>query len=228
VLPHPYDLEPVIEFERAKYRSAKTVGALASIDSRPDLLKMDWCKFENLIRQLFEALAWKSTSPSLPATRASTPSPTTASPASWTPCRPRPGGCCSWRRPSGDRSLVWRAARWLGIPVAVGAAAVEAGLVEFGGRVRFRHPLARSAAYRSASLPDRRQMHAALAEVTDPAADPDRRAWHRAQAAAGPDEEVAAELERSAGRAQARGGFAAGAAFLERSVELTTDRARHA
>ena len=130
--------------------------------------------------------------------------------------------------PSGDRALVWRAARRLGIPVQAGTAAVEAGLVEFGGQVRFRHPLARSAAYRSASLSDRQQMHAALAEVTDPQADPDRRAWHRAQAAAGPDEEVAAELERSAGRAQARGGLAAAAAFLERSVLLTADPARHA
>jgi DNA-binding CsgD family transcriptional regulator/tetratricopeptide (TPR) repeat protein len=130
--------------------------------------------------------------------------------------------------PSGDRSLVWRAARRLGIPVQAGAPAVEAGLVEFDGRVRFRHPLARSAAYRSASLSDRQQLHAALAEATDPQADPDRRAWHRAQAAAGPDEDVAAELERSAGRAQARGGMAAAAAFLERSVALTADPARHA
>ncbi len=106
--------------------------------------------------------------------------------------------------PSGDRSLVWRAAGRLDIPVQAAAAAVEAGLVEFGTRVRFLHPLMRSAAYRSAPFPDRQQMHAALAEATDPAVDPDRRAWHRAQAAAGPDEEVAAELERSAGRAQAR------------------------
>ena len=130
--------------------------------------------------------------------------------------------------PSGDRALVWRAAGRLGIPVQAADPAAEAGLVEFGGRVRFRHPLARSAAYRSASFSDRRQMHAALAEVTDPIADPDRRAWHRAQAAAGPDEEVAAELERSAGRAQARGGLAAAAAFLERAVALTADPARHA
>jgi DNA-binding CsgD family transcriptional regulator len=130
--------------------------------------------------------------------------------------------------PSGDQSLVWRAAERLGIPVQAAAPAVEAGLVEFGGRVRFRHPLARSAAYRSASLSERQQVHAALAEVTDPQADPDRRAWHRAQAAAGPDEEVAAELERSAGRAHARGGLAAAAAFLERSVALTADPARHA
>jgi DNA-binding CsgD family transcriptional regulator len=130
--------------------------------------------------------------------------------------------------PSGDQSLVWRAARRLGIPVQAGAPAMEAGLVEFGAQVRFRHPLARSAAYRSASLPGRQEMHAALAEVTDPQADPDRRAWHRAQAAPGPDEEVAAELERSAGRAQARGGLAAAAAFLARSVTLTADPARHA
>ncbi|HEX9352615.1 MAG TPA: AAA family ATPase, partial [Streptosporangiaceae bacterium] len=130
--------------------------------------------------------------------------------------------------PSGDRPLVWRAAGRLGIPVQAGAPAVEAGLVEFGTRVRFRHPLVRSAAYRSASFSERRQMHAALAEATDPIADPDRRAWHRAQAAAGPDEEVAVELECSAGRAQARGGLAAAAAFLERSVLLTADPARHA
>jgi DNA-binding CsgD family transcriptional regulator len=129
--------------------------------------------------------------------------------------------------PSGDRALVWRAAERLGIPVEERAAA-EAGLVEFGGRVRFRHPLVRSAVYRSAPLPDRRRLHAVLAEVTDPVADPDRRAWHRAQAAAGPDEEVAAELERSAGRAQARGGLAAAAAFLQRAVALTVDPARRA
>jgi DNA-binding CsgD family transcriptional regulator/tetratricopeptide (TPR) repeat protein len=129
--------------------------------------------------------------------------------------------------PSGDRALVWRAAERLGIPVQAAAPAVEAKLATFGTRVRFRHPLARSAAYRSASLTGRQQLHAALAEVTDPATDPDRRAWHRAQAAAGPDEEVAAELERSAGRARARGGLAAVAAFLERSVALTADPARH-
>jgi DNA-binding CsgD family transcriptional regulator len=130
--------------------------------------------------------------------------------------------------PSGDPSLVWRAAGRLRIPIQARAPAVQAGLAEFGARVRFRHPLARSAAYRSAAVPDRQQLHAALAEVTDPAVDPDRRAWHRAQAAAGPDEEVAAELERSAGRAQARGGLAAAAAFLERAVLLTADPAREA
>jgi DNA-binding CsgD family transcriptional regulator len=130
--------------------------------------------------------------------------------------------------PSGDWVLVWRAAGRLGIPVQAGRPAVEAGLVEFGAQVRFRHPLVRSAAYRSAAFPGRQQMHAALAEATDPAVDPDRRAWHRAQAAAGPDEEVATELERSAGRAQARGGLAATAAFLELAVALTADPARHA
>jgi DNA-binding CsgD family transcriptional regulator len=130
--------------------------------------------------------------------------------------------------PSGDRALVWRAAGRLGIPVQAADPAVEAGLVEFADRVRFRHPLARSAAYRSAALSERRQLHAALAEVTDPAAEPDRRAWHRAQAAPVPDEEVAAELEQSAGRAQARGGLAAAAAFMRHSVLLTIDPGRRA
>jgi DNA-binding CsgD family transcriptional regulator len=123
--------------------------------------------------------------------------------------------------PSGDPLLVLRAAERLRIPGQAGAPAAEAGLVEPGTRVRFRHPLARSAAYRSASLWERQQVHGALAEVTDPHTDPDRRAWHRAQAAPGPDEDVAAELERSAGRAQRRGGLAAAAAFLDRAALLT-------
>jgi DNA-binding CsgD family transcriptional regulator len=130
--------------------------------------------------------------------------------------------------PSGDPLLVWRAAARLGIPVGAGAGAAGAGLVEFGAQVRFRHPLARSAAYRSAPVPEIQAVHAALAEATGPAADPDRRAWHRAQAAPGPDEDVAAELERSAGRAQARGGLAAAAAFLERAALLTPEPARRA
>jgi DNA-binding CsgD family transcriptional regulator len=130
--------------------------------------------------------------------------------------------------PSGDPVLVRRAAGRLGIPVQSAAPAVEAGLVEFGVHVRFRHPLLRSAVYRSASAADRQELHRALAEVTDPAADPDRRAWHQAQAAPGLDEEIAAELERSAGRARSRGGLAAAAAFLERAVLLTADPARHA
>ena len=130
--------------------------------------------------------------------------------------------------PYGDLPLIWRAAGQLGIPVQAAAPAVDAGLVEFGTRVRFRHPLLRSASYRAASVADRQAVHGALAEATDPVAAPERRAWHRANAAAGPDEEVAAELERSAGRAQARGGLAAAAAFLERSVLLTADPARRA
>jgi DNA-binding CsgD family transcriptional regulator len=130
--------------------------------------------------------------------------------------------------PSGDPLLVWRAAGRLGIPVQAGMPAAEAGLVEFGAQLRFRHPLARAAAYRSAPVHERQEMHAALAEATDPQADPDRRAWHRAQAAPGPDEDVAAELERSAGRAQGRGGLAAAAAFLERAALLTPDPVRRA
>ena len=127
---------------------------------------------------------------------------------------------------SGDPLLVWRAAGQLGIDVQAGAPEVDGGLVGFGAQVRFRHPLVRSAAYRSASSQERQEVHRALAAVTDPRLDPDRRAWHRAQAAPGPDEEVAGELEHSAGRAQGRGGLAAAAAFLERAALLTPDPVR--
>src|SRR6476646_9205662 len=133
--------------------------------------------------------------------------------------------------PVGDPVLVWRAVDRLGLSADIDSAAQEeaGGFVEFGSRVvTFRHPLLRSAIYRAATPEERRSAHQALAEVTDPAVDPDRRAWHRAQAAADPDEEVAAELEHSAGRAQARGGLAAAAAFAERSALLTTDPARRA
>jgi DNA-binding CsgD family transcriptional regulator len=125
--------------------------------------------------------------------------------------------------PVGDPALVWRAARKLGLSIEVAGYAEAAGLLTIAGRVVFRHPLARSAVYRAASVSDRQKVHAALAELTDPQFDPDRRAWHRAQATSGLDEEVAAELERCAGRAQARGGLAAAAAFLERAVALTPD-----
>jgi DNA-binding CsgD family transcriptional regulator len=128
--------------------------------------------------------------------------------------------------PTGDPVLLWRAAARLGIRTEAAMPAAEAGLLEFGTRVRFRHPLVRSATYRWASLQDRREVHRALAEVTEPAIDPDRRAWHRAQATAGIDEQVASELELSAGRAQARGGMAAAAAFLERAAALTPEAGR--
>jgi DNA-binding CsgD family transcriptional regulator len=130
--------------------------------------------------------------------------------------------------PTGDSALVWRAADRLDIPAAAATPAAADGLAEFGARVMFRHPLVRSAAYRAAPLEDRRDVHRALAEATDAQADPDRRAWHRAQAAPGPDEDVAAELERSASRVRARGGPAAAAAFLERAATLTLDRTRRA
>ena len=128
--------------------------------------------------------------------------------------------------PVGDVTLLWRAAGRLGVGADAAAPAEAAGLLELGARVRFCHPLLRAAVYRAAAVPDRRGVHRALAEATDPGADPDRRAWHRARAAAGPDEAVAGELERSATRAQGRGGVAAAAAFLQRSAELTPDPAR--
>jgi DNA-binding CsgD family transcriptional regulator len=125
--------------------------------------------------------------------------------------------------PVGDPVLVWRAAALLGINSEAATPAAEAGLLEIETQVLFRHPMVRTLAYTSATLGTRRKVHRALGEVTDPEIDPDRRAWHRAQAAEGPDGEVADELERSASRAQARGGLAAAAAFLERSAILTLD-----
>jgi DNA-binding CsgD family transcriptional regulator len=125
--------------------------------------------------------------------------------------------------PLGEPTIVWRAAERLGIRAEAVAPAEEAGLCEFGARVQFRHPLVRTAAYRAWPSDERRRAHAAIAEVTSAEADPDRRAWHRALASAGPDDAVADELERSAARARARAGQAAAAAFLERSVALSLD-----
>jgi DNA-binding CsgD family transcriptional regulator/tetratricopeptide (TPR) repeat protein len=125
--------------------------------------------------------------------------------------------------PVGDAALFLSAAARLGIPIHALAPAEAVGVIEFGPRMRFHHPLMRSAAYRAADLTERRAVHRALAEATDPGVDPDRRAWHAASAAAGPDDSVAAELEGSAARAQCRGGVAAAAAFLERATVLTAD-----
>jgi DNA-binding CsgD family transcriptional regulator len=130
--------------------------------------------------------------------------------------------------PVGDRMVMWRAAQALGIGATAADAAESDGLLEAGSGMIFRHPLVRSAVYRAASPDDRRAVHRALAEATNPEVDPDRRGWHLAQAAPGFDEGVAAELERSAGRAQARGGFAAAAAFLEKAAALTLEPALRA
>ena len=127
--------------------------------------------------------------------------------------------------PTGDVALLWRAAEQVGIDRDSATPAEAAGLLEIGTRVRFRHPLVRSAVYRAATAPDQRRAHGALAAVTDPLVDPDRRAWHRGQAVLGTDEDAAAGLERSADRARARGGLAASAAFMKRAVELTPEPA---
>jgi DNA-binding CsgD family transcriptional regulator len=130
--------------------------------------------------------------------------------------------------PVGDPALVGRAAASLGIEEPAANALESENILAFAPRVAFRHPLVRSAVYRTATPEARREVHAALAQATDPDLDPDRRAWHRAQATLAPAEDVAAELEHSAGRAQERGGLAAAAAFLERSAELTPDPSRRA
>jgi len=123
--------------------------------------------------------------------------------------------------PLGNAALLWRAAERLSLDPGALVPATKAGLLEIDDRVRFHHPLVRSAAYRAASLDERRHVHQALADVSDPELAAERRAWHRALAAAEPDEAVAAELERSAGRAQSRGGLPAAAALLERATALT-------
>ncbi|WP_432947951.1 helix-turn-helix transcriptional regulator [Kribbella sp. CA-253562] len=130
--------------------------------------------------------------------------------------------------PVGDVPLLLRALRVLDVPVSAAGPAEAAGLIELGAQVRFRHPLVRSATYRAAASADRRAVHQALAEATDPTVDPDRRAWHRANGAADTDEDIAAELAASADRAQRRGGLAATAAFLKRATQLTPNPATKA
>ncbi|HEV3354073.1 MAG TPA: AAA family ATPase [Acidimicrobiales bacterium] len=128
--------------------------------------------------------------------------------------------------PVGDPVLVWRAAAGLGIENRAATPAIDEGLIRFGRQVVFHHPLVRSAAYRGASEADRQAAHRALAGVTDAADYPDRRSWHLAKSTAGPDEGVAAELERAATRARERGGLTAAAAFVERAATLSTDPTR--
>ncbi|MEV1078735.1 AAA family ATPase [Streptomyces sp. NPDC050211] len=128
--------------------------------------------------------------------------------------------------PTGEPALLWRAAEQLGIDIEASAPAMAAGLVNIDDGVKFFHPMVRSAVYWAASPEERRSTHRALADATEPGADPDRRAWHAAHGASGPDEAVAAELEDSAGRARTRGGVAATAAFMTRAADLTPDPAR--
>jgi hypothetical protein len=130
--------------------------------------------------------------------------------------------------PTGDPTRLWQALAHLSVPASAAAPAEAAGLLDIGSRVRFRHPLVRAEAWRAVPLPRLRAIHQALADVTDPSTAADRRAWHRAHAASGPDEQVAAELEQAAAAALARGGRSAAATFLERAVELSPDPARHA
>jgi AAA ATPase domain len=143
--------------------------------------------------------------------------------AEWLPANTRSLLLLAAAEPVGEPALLWRASARLGIDSEAAAPAEADGLLKLGPQVRFRHPLVRSAIYRAASPEERRRVHDALAEATDPNVDPDRRAWHRAQATLAPDEVVAAELEHSAGRAQARGGLAAAAAFLEQAALLTPE-----
>jgi DNA-binding CsgD family transcriptional regulator len=130
--------------------------------------------------------------------------------------------------PLGDPALLWRAGRGIGITGAHAAAAEAAGLFRVRSRATFRHPLVRSAVYRAAPEDERQRVHRALADATDADADSDRRVWHLAHATSGPDDALADELERSAARAQARGGPSAAAAFLERAAALASDQVRRA
>ncbi|WP_433561006.1 AAA family ATPase [Nocardia sp. CA-151230] len=130
--------------------------------------------------------------------------------------------------PTGDATLLWRAAQALGLGPDTAEAAEQDQFVEIGALIRFRHPLIRSAAYAAGSAEARRAVHLALADATDAQMDAERRVWHRAAAAAGPDEEVAAALEEAAARVEIRGGAAASAALLQRSVALTADPGQRA
>src|SRR5262245_51308558 len=130
--------------------------------------------------------------------------------------------------PLGDPLLLANAVATLGLEMKAADAAIDAGLLRIGGRVEFAHPLVRSATYREAAEADRQEVHRALAAATNGETDPDRQAWHLAQAALGPDEAIAADLERSAERAHQRGGYAAMAAFLARAAELTPEPHRRA